>query len=717
MPKKFGTGKWGQALKATFFALLPGDRAQFTGRGKRGLGLINRCSRKPKDCSICTPQGMPSDYGMLDEEEEVAIELSERIKESMVMNFLLHSHEMDSSEQLLVTKDMDCRTVIRALGIPVKHLSSSTFSISEHWIEFGAERIIEENEMILDVHHRNMRSGHHFTFAYIRNIDKYPTLSRKSQYFIDPKGAQDDVARLPPKVDPNFILIDDPYFTQHCPTSARLVLPGVRDPPEKETDSAEEEEDAFFPYAVPVPSTSREADVSTPESDDRPPSRFYIEQSPEPSEADSEEELDDDLVNPTYCGTVFVKQGDQELTLNEVRKLPGERLLAKWGEKYMLLRNRKLYFVDTHENMVLCYIMKHDEFAGLLKENKKNDIKTLELIGPVSDFIVYNSSPKIRFHYNAPHIGGLYLRNVNGQHKNMIKMAFCPVIKPEPKFVQDQELMPGRRGREMWVTALSMAKHGHFVKQAYAMHLADAADFRAVDRAHENLDLQGVYLPMNFSKGHGEIILDEHFEALHTSSKSSERFPRYELCPPNALNHGKHLTQKYYHKKITRVEAETLIRAIGIDGTWLLRDSSTRNNPIISYLSRNRIYHRYISATTYIDSISDTKVYVATLDYILAFYDVHSLLDFYRINNTGALRCLLRQSVKNLDQPDDSPVKSVIPSNFRVLDDEERRFLQSKEAEDRFDKRTSQRIFTRSPQKPQTESAIINAPPSDDASL
>ncbi|XP_066258722.1 uncharacterized protein [Euwallacea similis] len=715
MPKKFGTGKWSQALKATFFALLPGNRSQFTGRSNRGVYALNRCSRKPKACSICTPQRTPSDYGMLDEEEEVTIELSERIRDSMVIKFLLHSHEMDSFQQLLVTKDMDCRTVIRAIGVPVKHLNSSTFSISEHWVEFGAERIIEENELILEAHHRNMKSGHHFTFAYIRNIDKYPTLSRKSQYFIDPPGAHDDVARLAPNVDPNFILIDDPYFTQHCPTSTRLVLPGLRDPPEKETDSAEEEEKAFFPYAVPVPSTSRDVEVSSPESDDRPPSRFYIDRTPESSEEGSEEEVDDDMVNPTYCGTVFVKQGDQELTLSEVRKLPGERLLAKWSEKYMLLRNRKLYFVDTHENMVLCYIMKHDEFTGLLKENKTNDIKILELIGPVSDFIVYNSSPKIRFHYNAPHIGGLYLRHVNGQYKNMMKMAFCPIIKPESKFVQD-ELMPGRRGREMWITALSMAKHGHYVKQAYAMHLADVADFRAVDRAHENLDLQGVYLPMNFSKGHGEILLDEQFEASHTPSKSSERFPRYELCPPNALNHGKHLTQKYYHKKITRAEAETLIRAIGSDGTWLLRDSSTRNNPIISYLSRNRIYHRYISATTYIDSITETKVYVATLDYILAFYDVHSLLDFYRINNTGALRCLLRQSVKNLDQPDDSPVKSVIPSNFRVLDDEERRFLQSKEAEERFDKRTTQRVFTRSSQKPQRESTMMPAPPSDDAS-
>lgn len=72
--------------------------------------------------------------------------------------------------------------------------------------------------------------------------------------------------------------------------------------------------------------------------------------------------LDDQLVNPIFCGTVFVKQGDRDMTLAEVKRLYKAKEKARWSMRYLLLRNRKLYYVDDHENMLKFYYMDEECF-------------------------------------------------------------------------------------------------------------------------------------------------------------------------------------------------------------------------------------------------------------------------------------------------------------------------------------------------------------------
>lgn len=44
------------------------------------------------------------------------------------------------------------------------------------------------------------------------------------------------------------------------------------------------------------------------------------------------------------------------------------------------------------------------------------------------------------------------------------------------------------------------------------------------------------------------------------------RFEKYKKFPKDALRHGRHLTQKYYHGDITRPEAESLLQKVNKNG-------------------------------------------------------------------------------------------------------------------------------------------------------
>lgn len=44
------------------------------------------------------------------------------------------------------------------------------------------------------------------------------------------------------------------------------------------------------------------------------------------------------------------------------------------------------------------------------------------------------------------------------------------------------------------------------------------------------------------------------------------RYGTYKDFPKDALEHGKHLTQKYYHRNISRPEAERLLQKVNEDG-------------------------------------------------------------------------------------------------------------------------------------------------------
>lgn len=65
---------------------------------------------------------------------------------------------------------------------------------------------------------------------------------------------------------------------------------------------------------------------------------------------------------------------------------------------------------------------------------------------------------------------------------------------------------------------------------------------------------------------------------------------------------------------------------------WLLRDSESRKGTMSVDYYFMKVRHMQIKVATYNDEYTSSKILVVTTDLNQAFYDVHSLLEFYRLN-------------------------------------------------------------------------------------
>lgn len=74
---------------------------------------------------------------------------------------------------------------------------------------------------------------------------------------------------------------------------------------------------------------------------------------------------------------------------------------------------------------------------------------------------------------------------------------------------------------------------------------------------------------------------------------------------------------------------------------WLLRDSESRKGTMsIDYFCAGRVRHVQIKVAMYTDPYTNGKVHVVTTDMDQAFYNVHSLIEFYRLNLGKNFRCM-----------------------------------------------------------------------------
>ncbi|KAF7283322.1 hypothetical protein GWI33_000835 [Rhynchophorus ferrugineus] len=81
---------------------------------------------------------------------------------------------------------------------------------------------------------------------------------------------------------------------------------------------------------------------------------------------------------------------------------------------------------------------------------------------------------------------------------------------------------------------------------------------------------------------------------------------------------------------------------------------------VITYVFSHRAHHQYIRPVILPDEDNKGGIYLATCDKETVFYDVHSLIEFYRLNK-GPLQTHLSESVKNLNQPNRTPPRERRP--------------------------------------------------------
>ncbi|XP_050301792.1 uncharacterized protein LOC126739991 [Anthonomus grandis grandis] len=539
--------------------------------------------------------------------------------------------------KLVVHEPMNIRNVIKAISMQEGILDYYKYVVTEYWKDYDAERILEEHELILNIKHDQMRSGYNFSFLFKKDFQKYKYLNRKSEYFVSYHAAEGILSKN--TKDPGTIqTLEQKLYSieKMTPYKTRLVIPPLEDP----FTSKDELSDRPTFISMKEEATQRSKEKGSE----------YFE-----SKLYSIHIFEDQChnCNVIYCGTVYVGQQHSQ-TVVELKTLANKQEPMNWVKKYLLLRGQTLYFVETHEEMLRLYYMNWSEFDNLLILSKVKKEIGPQNIGSVEDYGFYKFR-KARTYYNSPYQGCILMRQYYDVTQPIIKMMICPepISKCEIDFPEYNS-----KGLDLWLAALKLAKHGKRIIDAYRSYLADLHDcegnFHMADR-----------VPMDFTQGFGRIVHNEEeiADILNEPKQmwGGQRFEHYETFPKDTLSHGKHLTQKYYHGDISRPETEKMLLATKTNGAWLLRDSHARTNCLtISYLYENRVHHKYVAAASHVDQSSKRRIYVVTLDQQLAFYDVHSLIEFYRLNKGKTMLCVLGQSVKKESQPDSTPPRNLV---------------------------------------------------------
>lgn len=174
------------------------------------------------------------------------------------------------------------------------------------------------------------------------------------------------------------------------------------------------------------------------------------------------------------------------------------------------------------------------------------------------------------------------------------------------------------------------------------------------------------FLAMDFETGVGRIIQGEREIAeVKRAARHDPRLTAVLEDDPQIFKQGAHLTQKYYHKTLTRDSAYAVLGKHKKEGEWLLRDSESRKGTMsIDYFCAGRVRHVQIKVAQYTDPYTHGRVHVVTTDMDQAFYNVHSLIEFYRLNLGKNFRCILGQCLENPSQRDSSPPR--LPLTIKV---------------------------------------------------
>ncbi|XP_069080371.1 growth factor receptor-bound protein 14 isoform X3 [Pleurodeles waltl] len=202
--------------------------------------------------------------------------------------------------------------------------------------------------------------------------------------------------------------------------------------------------------------------------------------------------------------------------------------------------------------------------------------------------------------------------------------------------------------RTCWVTAIRVFKYGMQLHQNYLRPLQTKSEPSSHNVSPTRSSSENSLVAMDFS-GKRSRVIENPSEALSVAvqegllwrRKSCTRLNAHGIPPSPPISTTSiaiHISQPWFHHRISRDEAQRLISQQGlVDGVFLLRDS--QSNPkhfVLSLCHGKKIKHFQIVV------LDDDGERLYTLDDgHTRFTDLIQLVEFYQLNK-GALPCKLK---------------------------------------------------------------------------
>ncbi|KAG8432385.1 hypothetical protein GDO86_016865 [Hymenochirus boettgeri] len=197
-----------------------------------------------------------------------------------------------------------------------------------------------------------------------------------------------------------------------------------------------------------------------------------------------------------------------------------------------------------------------------------------------------------------------------------------------------------------WVTAIRLFKHGMQLYENYLRPQKSDSSSPCVSPTRSISE--NSLVAMDFS-GHKSRVIENpteaHFVALQEGllrrRKSSGRTSAHGIPTSSqncSIGISVHISQSWFHHKMSRDEAQKLILQHGlIDGVFLLRDSqSTPKTFVLSMCHGQKVKHIQI-----IPVEDDKEQFYSLDDGRTKFIDLIQLVEFYKLNK-GTLPCKLK---------------------------------------------------------------------------
>uniref|UniRef100_A0A8P4JZC5 Growth factor receptor bound protein 14 n=1 Tax=Dicentrarchus labrax TaxID=13489 RepID=A0A8P4JZC5_DICLA len=278
-----------------------------------------------------------------------------------------------------------------------------------------------------------------------------------------------------------------------------------------------------------------------------------------------------------------------------------EQSRKSWKKFYFVLRRSGLYFSNK----------------GTSKEPRH-----LQFIADFSDSDVYTVLSAKKLH-GAPTDYGL-----------CVKSTKCSSARDLKLLCADDE-----QTRTCWITAMRLLKYGMQLYQNFIQpHQKQKASPMLITVVNTSLIITFLECKEN------EIcinITSTVIVAVLSQRKSCHRLSGHgspSTSQSSVSNIALHLTQSWFHGKLSRDEAQRLITQQGlIDGVFLLRDS--QSNPktfVLSLCHMQKIKHFQI-----LPMDDEGEVFYSLDDGHTRFTDLIQLVEFYQLNR-GVLPCKLK---------------------------------------------------------------------------
>uniref|UniRef100_A0A8P4FZT7 Growth factor receptor bound protein 14 n=1 Tax=Dicentrarchus labrax TaxID=13489 RepID=A0A8P4FZT7_DICLA len=279
-----------------------------------------------------------------------------------------------------------------------------------------------------------------------------------------------------------------------------------------------------------------------------------------------------------------------------------EQSRKSWKKFYFVLRRSGLYFSNK----------------GTSKEPRH-----LQFIADFSDSDVYTVLSAKKLH-GAPTDYGL-----------CVKSTKCSSARDLKLLCADDE-----QTRTCWITAMRLLKYGMQLYQNFIQPHQKAESY-----SYDLITVVNTSLIITFLEcKENEIcinITSTVIVAVLSQRKSCHRLSGHgspSTSQSSVSNIALHLTQSWFHGKLSRDEAQRLITQQGlIDGVFLLRDS--QSNPktfVLSLCHMQKIKHFQI-----LPMDDEGEVFYSLDDGHTRFTDLIQLVEFYQLNR-GVLPCKLK---------------------------------------------------------------------------